>query len=224
MNKFKVASILTAFIIISTLGITFSYYQGYNEGHKTGYVGALTDVRNYADIDFEWTDNGDGTYSVNVWSNNKLIGNGNVESHVLIQHYRDGQLLSADHHAGVLTNIGKDWIEDQLGDSPSTDPAKWIAVDDTDASGLSAASTQLTSELAVSGLTRAEGTYASTGVGTWTVTEAFSVTGTVSAQTYSLQWVVTAQSDNNMLCYDTSSLKNCVDGDTLTVTWTNTVT
>ena len=38
---------------------------------------------------------------------------------------KDGVLLN---NAGTLTTIGKDWIEDQLGDSPSTDPAKWISV------------------------------------------------------------------------------------------------
>ena len=224
MNKLKVASILTAFIIISTLGITFSYYQGYNEGHKSGYVGALTDVRNYADIDFEWTDNGDGTYSVNVWSNNKLVGSGTAEAHVLIQHYRDGQLLSADHHAGTITNLGLDWIEVKLSSTQNaTQIAKYISCSN-DATAPDVAWIQLIDEIATNGLTRAEGDYTSTGVGTWTIVEAFSVTGTQSVQLYGLQWDSFSMNGNSLLCADTSAQKNCVDGDTLTVTWTITVT
>jgi hypothetical protein len=86
------------------------------------------------------------------------------------------------HHAATLTTIGKNWIEDQLGDSPSTDPAKWISVS-TSASSPSAAWTQIPTEIASGGLTRGVGTYASTGDGTWTITVTFTSTGKPTLRT-----------------------------------------
>ncbi len=219
-QKTKIAIYAICFIMMVTASGLYGFQLGAYSGWKTGYQGALKDISEQAGLDYEWQDLGNGLYNVKIWRQTELQLSRNIRIDSIIQLYRSGELVSSERHAGVLTTIGKNWIEDQLGDSPSTDPAKWIAVDDTDASGLSAASTQLTSELAASGLTRAVGTYASTGDGVWTISKAFSVTGTVSAQTYSLQWVVTSQSDNNMLCYDTSTIKNCVNGDTLTVTFT----
>ena len=83
--------------------------------------------------------------------------------HVTVNLQRVGELEPTfwSHHPGVLTTIGKNWIEDQLGDSPSTDPAKWISVS-TNVTEPSAAWTEIPQEIAADGLTRASGTYAST--------------------------------------------------------------
>jgi len=199
----------------------FGFLSGYNRGHSNGYVGALVDIKEKAQLDFSWTDNGDGTYEVHMWRNDVKVANAKVEVHVLVGHYRSGTLLSLDHHAGVVTTIGLNWIEDQLGDSPSTSPADYISCSNN-ATSPSAAWTQIPDEIAANGLTRAQGTYASTGDGTWTIEYAFSVTGTQSVRLYGLQYG--ASGDNNLLCSDTSSVKNCENGDTLTVTWTITVT
>ena len=80
-----------------------------------------------------------------------------------------------DESSNLVVDIGKDWVEDQLGDSPGTDPAKWISLS-TDASALSAAWTQIPTEITTGGLARAAGTYASTGTGVWTISNTFTAT------------------------------------------------
>ncbi len=206
-------------------GVVFSNAYMFGLGQKNGYFSALTDMKDKADLEFTWTENPDGTFTVNMWKDTGSLSMSktvNVDCYVELE--RAGIIISAGRHAGTLTNIGKDHIEQQIsGTINATAICKYISTDDTDSSGLTAASTQLTSENTVSGLGRATGTYTSTGAGAWTVVKAFSVTGTIAAQTYGLQWTLTPL-DGNLLCYDTSAVKNCVNGDTLTVTWTISVT
>ena len=125
------------------------------------------------------------------------------------------------HHAGVLTTIGANWIEDQLGDSPSTDPAKWVSVS-TSSSSPSAAWTQIPTEIASGGLTRAAGTYASTGDGAWTITVTFtSTTDHTDVQLTGLQWA--SSGDNNLLASDVFTPVTLGNGDQLTVEWSDSV-
>lgn len=147
---------------------------------------------------------------------------GTMSMHVTVYLERSGEdPIYWDHHAGTLTTIGQNWIEDQLGDSPSTDPSKWISVS-TDATSPTSAWTQIPSELAVSGFTRASGTYASTGDGVWTITYQFTATGTVNnIQLTGLQWAVSG--DNNLLGADTFTPVTVNDGDKLTIEWEITV-
>ena len=143
-----------------------------------------------------------------------------VEIHVDMWHYRDGVLLDHSHHAGVLTTLGANWIEDQMGDSPATDPAKWIGVSN-DATAPSSAWIVIPNEITTNGLGRAPGTYASTGDGAWTITKSFSVTGTQSCQLTGLYW---ALSGDLLLCADTFTQVNAEDGDTLEIEWSLSVT
>lgn len=217
-----VASLFIGILLISVFAVQiYSYNAGFQSGHASGFVDALQLVKDKAHIDFQWSRNDDGSYTVELWSNDQLVTTGLVEAHVLVKHYREGTLLSMDHHAGVVTTIGLNWIEDQLGDSPSTDPADYISTSN-DASSPSAAWTQIPNEIVANGLTRAQGSYTSTGDGVWTIDHDFSVSGTQSVQLYGLQYG--ASGDNNLLCSDTSAQKNCVNGDTLSVTFTITVT
>lgn len=125
------------------------------------------------------------------------------------------------HHAGVLTTIGKNWLEDQIGDSPSTDSAHWISVS-TSASSPSAAWTQIPTEIASGGLTRLAGTYASTGDGTWTITATFTATsGHTSVQLTGEQWAVSG--DNNLLGADTFTPVTLAVDDQLIVEFSNSV-
>ncbi len=125
-------------------------------------------------------------------------------------------------HAGVVTTIGLNWIEDQMGDSPSTDAAEWISLS-TSASAPSAAWTQIPSEIASNGLERAASSYASTGNGQWTQSHQFTASGThTSVQLTGLQYANTG--DNNLLCSDTFTPVTLSSGDKITVTWTVTVT
>ena len=143
-----------------------------------------------------------------------------VEIHVDMYHYRDGVLLDHSHHAGTLTTLGQNWIEDQLGDSPGTDPAKWIGLSN-DAGAPSAAWVVLPSEITTNGLTRALGTYVDDGDGAWNITKTFSVTGTQSCQLTGLYW---ALSGDFLLCADTFTQVNAEDGDSLEIVWSLSVT
>lgn len=128
------------------------------------------------------------------------------------------------YHDGQLMTIGKNWIEDQLGDSPSTDPAKWISVSSNSTSPTGHPEwTQIPNEIVGSGLTRAAGTYQSTGDGVWTISHQFTANATsTDVQLTGLQWAVSG--DNNLLGADTFTPVTLNDGDKLTVTWTITVT
>lgn len=116
-------------------------------------------------------------------------------------------------HAAVLTTIGKNYIEDQLGDSAGAE-ADYIALSN-DATEPTAAYTQLVDEIAANGLTRAQGTYASTGDGTWTITKEFTASGAQSCRTTSLNW--SASGDNNMLFGDDFSSVTLANADKITI-------
>lgn len=142
-----------------------------------------------------------------------------VEIHVSMWHWRDGVLLDYSHHAGVLTDLGANWIEDQIGDSPDTDPAKWIAVSN-DAGSPAADWIVIPNEITTGGMGRAAGTYADDGTGQWNITKTFSPTGTGSCQLTGLYWAVTG---DYLLCADTFTQINYESGDTVQIRWTITV-
>jgi len=128
-------------------------------------------------------------------------------------------LIQYSYHDGTLTTIGKNWIEDQLGDSPATDPAKWISVSNTTQTPNATWTTNY-EEITTDGLARAAGTYADDGDGDWNQTKTFSVSGTNSTVCYGLHWA--ASGDNNLLCAENQGAgnrKNVNSGDTLAVTW-----
>lgn len=138
-----------------------------------------------------------------------------VEIHLDMWHWRDGELLEYSHHAGTLTNIGADWIEDQLGDSPSTDPAKWIAVSNSTDSP-SAAWEVLPAEISGNGMSRAAGTYASTGTGTWNETLTFSPTASGDCRLAGLYY---AAAGNFLLASDTFTVISYESGDSIQLTF-----
>jgi len=124
-------------------------------------------------------------------------------------------------HAGVLTTIGLNYIEDQLGDSAGAE-ADYISLT-TSASAPTNAWTIIPSEIVSgTGLDRAQGTYASTGNGVWTITKQFTASGTHTAvQCAGFNWA--SSGDNNLLCADTFTSTTLISGDKLTVIGTFTV-
>lgn len=149
------------------------------------------------------------------------VGTHSLHCHWLIE-YVDGR-VEEQYHAGTLTTIGKNYIEDQLGDSPNaTAPAKWISVS-TSSDSPAAGWTQIPTEISTNGLERASGTYTSTGDGVWTIHYQFTATGThTDVQLTGLQW--DDAGDNNLLGADTFTPVTLNSDDKLTVTWTITVT
>lgn len=141
------------------------------------------------------------------------------EFHCIWKHYRGGKLIMEYHHPATLTTLGMNWIEDQLGDSPSTDPAKWIGNSNSTDSP-SAAWEVLPDEITTDGLERKAGTYANVGDGQWNITAVFSVTGTNSTQLAGLYY---AASGDYLLAADQMLIANMNSGDTLTVTFNCTI-
>ena len=148
-----------------------------------------------------------------------FTGDVGLEIHVEMWHYRDGELISYSHHPGVLTTLGQNFIEDQLGDTPSTDPAKWIAVSNN-ATAPSAAWIVIPAEITTGGMGRAAGTYVDNGDGAWNITKAFSPTGSGSCRLTGLYWAVAG---DFLLCADTFTQVNAESGDTLEIEWSLTV-
>lgn len=149
-----------------------------------------------------------------------FTGNLGLEIHVEMWHYRDGKLLNYSHHAGVLTTLGQNWIEDQLGDSPSTDPAKWIAVSN-DGTSPQSSWVVIPAEITTDGMGRAPGTYVDDGDGAWNMTITYNPTGSGSCQLTGLYWAVTG---DFLLCADTFTQVNYEDGDSVTIKWSTSVT
>ena len=134
-----------------------------------------------------------------------------IEVHLEMWHYRNGVLLDYSMHPGVLTNGGADFAEDQLGDSPATDPAKWIGVSN-DATAPSAAWTEIPNEITTGGMGRAVATYTNDGVGQWNMTVTYNPTASGSCQLAGLYWSLAG---TTLFCSDQFSQVNYEDGDTL---------
>lgn len=145
------------------------------------------------------------------------VGTHSFHMHAYVD-FANGTHLDLGTHAGVLTTIGKNWIEDQLGDSPSTDPAKWISLS-TNTSTPLASWTQIPTEIATGGLERASSTYTSTGDGVWTISHQFTASATHTAvQLCGFQYAVSG--DGNLMWADTFTPVTLNSGDKLTVTGT----
>ena len=131
-------------------------------------------------------------------------------------------LISARYN--VFTNIGKNFTRDELGSgSASTNVAKYISLSE-DSGTASALWTQLPSEIASGGLTRATGTYtALAGNGTWKIENTFAVTLSFTVRLTGLHWG--ASGNNNMIaCAAVSPIATVANGDSLKITWTNSAT
>lgn len=123
------------------------------------------------------------------------------------------------HHesSNLMVNIGMDWVEDQLGDSPALDPAKWISLS-SDTGTPVVGWTQIPVEIAAGGLTRAAGAYLSTGVGIWTIAHMFTATAAhTNVQLTGLQWA--ASGDGNLMAANTFTAVSLAIDDALTITW-----
>jgi hypothetical protein len=146
-----------------------------------------------------------------------------IHGHVVVEAYHYDEetgtydLFYRDESSNLMVNIGFDWVEDQLGDSPSTDPAKWISLS-TDATAPAAGWTQIPSEIAAGGLERAVGTYTDTGTGAWEIEATFTASAThTNVQLTGLQYA--ASGDNNLMAANTFTAVTLNSGDALTITW-----
>jgi hypothetical protein len=143
--------------------------------------------------------------------------------YVVVSVVRGGQEIYHSEDHNLITNGGKDFISAQIGStSPGTNGANYIALT-TDSTSPAATDTTLASEITTGGLARAQGAYAhTTGTNTFTVSKTFtassSFTGVQKAGLF------TASSSGTMLAETTFTSVNLNSGDTLTITWTITLT
>ena len=138
--------------------------------------------------------------------------------HVITRETDGSFTILLGHHAGVLTTLGLNWLEDQIGDSPGTAPAGFISLS-TSASGPSAAWTIIPTEIKNGGLVRKAAAYTSTGNGAWTEVHQFTANAThTGVQLMGVNWVVTKQADNTLLCADTFTPVNLNAADKITAT------
>ena len=143
-----------------------------------------------------------------------------IEIHCTMRHFRNGVLIGYSRHAGTLTTLGKNYIEDQISDSPS---ATMIGDDiglSNSTDSPSAAWTSLPDEITTGDMGRADGTYANVGDGQWNVTKSFSPSESNSTRLVGLYYNLTG---NYLLASDTITVVNYQSGDTVEITWTVTV-
>jgi len=114
----------------------------------------------------------------------EMVNTFTIQGRVIVDayHYDEatGTYVHFYHHesSNLIVDIGEDWIEDQLGDSPANDPAKWISLDDTLDGGPVVGWTGLPSEITNGGLARAAGTYSDQGTGAWNIVATFNASAT----------------------------------------------
>ena len=154
----------------------------------------------------------------------EMVNTFTIQGRVIVDayHYAEatGTYVHFYHHesSNLIVDIGEDWIEDQLGDSPSTDPAKWISLSTDTTDPPLATWTQIPTEIAADGLQRKAGTYGSTGVGAWDIAATFNATAThTNVQLTGLQYAVSG--DNNLMAANHFTPVTLNNGDALTVTW-----
>lgn len=118
-----------------------------------------------------------------------------------------------------VTTVGKALIAGRLNASGSPAAATYIAVG-TGVGAFAAADTTLGTETAASGLSRVAGSVSlvttTTANDTAQVTTTFTVTGTVAVTE---SGVLNAASTGTLLCRQTFSALNVVNGDSLAITW-----
>lgn len=135
--------------------------------------------------------------------------------------HADGSVFAVRHVHNLVTNAGFDLISSAVSNTAAQPAAaNYIAVTNTAITPASG-DTTLSGEIASNGLTRAQGTYAHTGgQQTYTVSKVFTATGTQASQATGL---FNAASVGTMAYEATYTQVTVNSGDTLTVTWTVTL-
>lgn len=117
----------------------------------------------------------------------------------------------------LVTNAGFDAIASQVGNTGTQDAACNYVAMSNDATAPAATDTTLTGEIAVNGLSRAQGTYSHTGgTKTFRIQKVFTFSGTQSAQKSA---TFNASSAGTMCTEAAITSVSGVSGDTVTVNW-----
>lgn len=136
--------------------------------------------------------------------------------HITVERPGVGIIYDYTSH-NVLTNNGKDFIEQELGDSASatTEVANKIVLGN--GSAPTASSTSLDSEITDCGLAKATGTYTNNGVGNWNITKTF--TSSCDSELVNTTALYTSSSDTMFAGDSFSDSVTLQSGDQISVTW-----
>lgn len=140
---------------------------------------------------------------------------------VTVEHRRNGKLLSSQTKKNLVTDAGFDWLAALIGNAAGT-PANYIALT-SDSTAVASSDTTLTSEYAAYNLSRAAATYAHTG-GTKTLTLAKTFTSSADSKVVAKTALFNQSSNGSLFAAVVlSSSVTLMTNDTLTVTWTITL-
>lgn len=141
-----------------------------------------------------------------------------ARARALIQHHRDGVLLSEEESTNLITTAGRDFLHAQgyASSGIGANGLNYIGLSN-DAVTETSASTTLSNEIAANGLTRAQGTVAHTaGTAITTIQKVFTASGTQAAQKAALFTASSGGTMNHVLGFTQRTL---ITGDTLTITF-----
>jgi len=224
-TKIAVATSIIALLLLTGFGFVYMENmkaESLKLGREEGFWYVVNKLKD-AGLEVNVEQALDGSYNVHFSLPMKgLEFDAKFELHMTVRHLRDGKLLSETYHAMSLTTLGKNWIEGILGDAVGVDVAKYIGSSNS-SDAFSAAWSVLPDEITTDGLSRAGGTYVSTGDGTWNVTKSFSVTGTNATKLYGLYYASTGSYLLAAEQQGVGSQKNVGSGDTLEITVQGTV-
>jgi hypothetical protein len=157
------------------------------------------------------------------------VGDGHKDPSVSYNVYvfKDG--IEIDEAGNTITDIGETWLRSWLGsagadNTTARSAAQYISLSNDGSA--SAAWTELPTEIAADGFTRAVGDvveWTNSGDAAFNVTKTFTASGTQELQTAGLQWDDLAESDNNLFAAADFTQTTFNSDDTLTITWVITV-
>jgi len=148
--------------------------------------------------------------------NKSIISKSPLEYKATVCIYKNGELIECK--TNTLTDIGKEFIEDQLLNPQTENVTKYITLSNVTGDCTSTA-TKLANEFTYGGLGKAECTITDTGIGSWNCSHTFTATDYMeSVQVAGLNWNATAEQPDMFSCATFTSV-NLENGDKLTIVW-----
>jgi len=121
--------------------------------------------------------------------------------------------------SNLITDIGKEFVEDQLTNPQTANTTKYISLSNTSTSP-SASWTKLPDEFTSLGLSRAECTIMDMGTGQFNCTHTFTATGSANnVNVAGLNWNGASDSEGNLFAAATFTSTNLEANDMISVIW-----
>ena len=145
----------------------------------------------------------------------------NLDAHFeVIVYDENGLMTDYSHHAGTLTTLGKNWIEEQLGSNATRALGLYISLSN-DGTAPSTAWTVLPSEIAAGNMSRSLGIFSDLGDGNYRVEFEFNPTGSGYFQLGGLNYRETTA---GLICADQTTSVSYTDTSTVICRWDITIT